>query len=146
MRSVVLKNFLPLSLVLTIELHTSQWKNHCSRSKHVRKKLSISVDLNIRKNLAIGTCLKRLASTRKKLRCRGHFYTLASTPHSTDQRSSFNQNLNRLIILVKTAARTFGIIKIIINAILCSECNYWFHMKCLKMSSSIIKFYLIIGN
>ena len=28
------------------------------------------------------------------------------------------------------------------NAILCSECNYWFHMKCLKMSSSIINFYL----
>ena len=28
------------------------------------------------------------------------------------------------------------------NAILCSECNYWFHMKCLKMSSSNIKFYL----
>ena len=65
--------------------------NHCPCSKHVRKKLSIGVDLNIRENLAIGTCLKTLASTRRKVRCRGLSYTLASTPHSTDQRyGSFN--------------------------------------------------------
>ena len=52
--------------------------------------LFISIDLDTCEHLVIGSCLHGFVSTRRKVRCRGHSYTLASTPYSTDQCSCFN--------------------------------------------------------
>ena len=112
--------------MLSIEQHTDQWKNHCANSKHVRNNLFVSVDLDISAHLEIGICLNGFASTRRKVRCRGRSYALASTRHSTEQRSRFNpvmlkyvvtwnKILDRLTTLVKTVVRTFGIIKMQFN-------------------------------
>ena len=45
--SIALKISLLLFLVLFIEQHTNQWKNHCANLKQVRNNLFISVDLDI---------------------------------------------------------------------------------------------------
>lgn len=148
---LVLKISLLLFLVLSIEQHTDQWKNHCANSKQVRnnllKKKKISVDLDIREHLEIGTCLNGFESTRRKFRCRGRSYTLATTPHSTDQRIRFNPVMLKMCGDEKSnpgpinnPCRDCGknVRNIKMQFCVLYENAGLFDMKCLQMSSSVI--------
>ena len=147
--SVVLKNFLLLSLVLTIKMHTSQWKNHCACSKHARKKLSIGVDLKYSREFSNRNLFEKTYEHQKESSLS---WTCLHYWHSTDQPSSFNPLMLKICGDVELNPGPIHYpckdcgksVRNNQNAILCSECNnyYWFHIKCLKMSSAIIKFYL----
>ena len=132
--SALTRTFLLLLIIYIAEIQLEHW-NCPSEGK------GIAIE---DKNLVGGVLSpnRYFASARRKPRCRGRSFALGRMPFSTDLRSTFI--LQRLTVCgdiqsnpgpskypCKECAKA---VRNNQNAILCCECKYWIHAKCLGMS------------